>query len=139
MSDYNASERRHVRSATKAAKLADIQRRDFLIASLATGPGRLWFHDLLVRCHLFHNPHSGNALNTAFACGEMNIGQQILIDIMKWCPDQYIQLMREANARDALSEQRRSAVPDGGDQVGGDTGPDDGNNYYVNDGDTEAS
>lgn len=40
-------------------------------------------------------PMSNNALQTAFACGELNVGQQILDRITSVSPDGYLQMMKE--------------------------------------------
>lgn len=46
-------------------------------------------------------PYSGNALNTAFGCGELNVGQRILDRIITVSPDGYVNMMKEQqdNAR----------------------------------------
>jgi hypothetical protein len=68
--------------------------------------GRAYIHELLLRCHVFSQPFAANALLTAFACGELNIGQSMLADIMRDCPDEYILMMREANGRDIAADTR---------------------------------
>src|SRR4051812_28301611 len=45
-------------------------------------------------------PYTGNALATAFACGELNVGQRILDRITSVSPDGYVNMMKEmADAR----------------------------------------
>jgi hypothetical protein len=69
--------------------------------------GRAWLHSLLEACHVFATSHTANALNTAFAEGERNIGLLILNDVMAACPDQYVVMMKEANARRTASDNTR--------------------------------
>jgi hypothetical protein len=103
---YNASERKDIRAAEKAAKLAEIQRTDFIKASMATEGGRHWFYDLLVRCHIFASTFTGEALSSANAEGERNIGLMIYTDIMRACPDLFIRMMQEANERELINGRR---------------------------------
>lgn len=76
--------------------------------------------EVLEACHIFASSHTGNALNTAFAEGERNIGLRLLNGIMAAAPDQYVQMMRERNERDATAESRRRQAtgpnPDRGDR-----------------------
>ena len=99
MNDYNASDTRAIRRATKAAKQAEAERRGVVFSIMASPAGRSWMHDRLVRCHVFTSSFSNQSLAMAFAEGERNIGLQDLNDIMQFAPDQYIQMMREANDR----------------------------------------
>lgn len=120
MNDYNAAERRHVRIAKRDARVVERQQEEFISHVMETIPGRQWTYDILTTCHVFASSHTGNALNTAFAEGERNIGLRLLNDIMRACPDQYVQMVREANARHTSADSRRGqsgrADPDGGDQ-----------------------
>lgn len=92
---YDASNPRHVRKAEKQSRAFEASASLYLQHAMATVEGRAWFYALLGRCHIYHNPYSGDALNTAFTCGEMNIGQQILAEMMTSCPEQYLQMIRE--------------------------------------------
>jgi hypothetical protein len=96
---YNAGERKDVRKAEKASRLADNLRGAFVRNVMDSIEGRRWVWDLLSRCHLFQTPMTDSDRWTAFACGEMNVGQQIVADIMTYCPDSYIRMQREANER----------------------------------------
>lgn len=40
-------------------------------------------------------PFGGNALQTAFACGELNVGNQILDRITSVSPEGYVNMMKE--------------------------------------------
>ena len=105
MSDYNASDTRQIRRAAKAAKQAEAERRVVIFNLMSSPAGRSYFYDRLVRCHIFSSSFSHSALSIAFAEGERNIGLQDLTDIMAFAPDQYVQMMREANDRSSNADR----------------------------------
>ncbi len=77
-----------------------------IAAAVGTREGRklLWW--LLTIGRVGTQPFSTNALNTAFACGELNVGQMILDRIISVSPEGYLSMMQENNdehkERDAL-------------------------------------
>ena len=81
----------------------------FLKHIMSMVDGRTFIHDLLTGCLIFEpTVFSRDALGTAFNCGQHTVGQQLLTDLMACCPDEYVQMMREANARDIADDTRRS-------------------------------
>src|SRR2546421_147521 len=102
----NAADRKQIRRKEKAAKLADAQRREVITNLMSTSFGREWMWDVLAGCHCFATTFNGDALASAFAEGERNVGLRLLADILVACPDQYIQAMRESNDRNSLNERR---------------------------------
>jgi hypothetical protein len=103
---HDGSNKRHLDIQGRQARTEDEARDGFLNHAMGVVDGRMYFHNLLVRCHVFANPFHGNANVTAFNCGEFNVGQQLLADIMRVCPDEYVQMMREANARSIATDTR---------------------------------
>jgi len=63
--------------------------------ALASSEGRKFLWWLLEIGRVGLQPFAGNALNTAFNCGEMNVGQRILDRIISVDPDGYILMMKE--------------------------------------------
>lgn len=62
-------------------------------------------------------PFANNALQTAFGCGELNVGQQVLDRITAVSPEGYLAMMKEMaderTSRDtALAAARTGASPD---------------------------
>jgi hypothetical protein len=108
---YNASDRKDIRKAEKAAAIAESNRIAFLRAALTTIEGRQFFHDFLTRCHLFTSAPIFEPNRDYFAAGERNIGLQIFADITVHCPDSYLVMMREAAAQET-PDVRRSPDPD---------------------------
>ena len=82
--------------------------------------GRRFLWWLLERGRVGQQPFSNNALQTAFACGELNVGQQVLDRITTVSPQGYVNMMKEQadeyrTRADALANTRS------GNSAGGDT------------------
>lgn len=58
--------------------------------------GRRWFYNLLASCHVYSSSFSANALSTAFAEGERNVGIKIGALLTEAAADQYFQMIKEA-------------------------------------------
>lgn len=115
----NAADRKEIRSAEKRARLAEKQRGEILIQTMSTAAGRQWVWDNLSSCHVFATTFNENPLHMAFLEGERNRGLALLSDVMQWCPDQFIQAMREANGgRSTTTERTGSTNGDGGIEAG---------------------
>jgi hypothetical protein len=119
----NAADRKAIRAKEKQAAITEASRQSVLHTVMSTVEGRTFIWDFLGSCHVFSTTFTGDALTSAFAEGERNVGQRLLSDIMAVCPDQYIQAMREANERhhrddaraDTLAERRGGEEPNGRD------------------------
>lgn len=59
----------------------------------AHGRKALWW--LLQIGRVGQQPFANNALQTAFACGELNVGQQVLDRITSVSPEGYLEMMKE--------------------------------------------
>ena len=122
---HNAADRKEIRKAQKAARLAEKQRGDMVRQICATEPGRRYFWDLLSECNIFNaiypsHPELGAIL------GERNVGLRLLAQIMAHCPEQFILMIREANERsnaERASAERLSGSDTGGDDIGPDSDP----------------
>ena len=99
MNVYNSADTKDIRRAAKQSKQAETDRRSVVYSLMSSSTGRNWMYDRLLRCHCFSSSFATSALAMAFNEGERNIGLQDLTDIMQFAPDQYIQMMREANDR----------------------------------------
>ncbi len=117
---YDASDRKSIRKAEKAARLADRARQEVIVNLMSTTFGRAWLWDLLSSCHVFGQTFSPDPLMTAFSEGRRSVGLALLADVMLACPDQYITAAREANVRHNSNDRSTSAEltgspdPDGG-------------------------
>ncbi len=114
----NASERKDIRRYEKAAKIAEQDRINFIVAAMSTSAGRTYFRDLLASCHIFADPFTGDALLEAYSKGERNIGLKIYNDIVTNCPDDFVLMMKEANIAEQVNERRDSDDRDTDDADG---------------------
>jgi len=114
----NASERKDIRRYEKAAKIAEQDRINFIVAAMSTSAGRTYFRDLLAGCHIFADPFTGDALLEAYSKGERNIGLKIYNDIVTNCPDYFVLMMKEANIAEQVNERRDSDDRDTDDTDG---------------------
>lgn len=105
MTEYNAADLKQIRAAKRAAKLAEESRKTIVAQIMGSPIGRAYMHDRLLRCHVFATTFTDSARVSAFAEGERNIGLQDLNDVMKFCPDQYVQMMREANEKEIANDR----------------------------------
>ena len=127
---YDASDRKSIRKAEKASRLADRARQEVIVNLMSTTFGRAWLWDLLSSCHVFGQTFSPDPLMTAFSEGRRSVGLALLADVMLACPDQYITAAREANVRHN-SDDRSSVTQLTGspDSDGGVEGPSTADDY----------
>lgn len=107
---------RNHREAVKLARNEQANRDKVIRALLATAEGRDYVWWLLEIGKVGLQPFGGNALLTAFSCGELNVGQRILDHILGTDPDGYIQLLK---ARNDARRNPEPAAPDPDDESGG--------------------
>ena len=96
---YNAGERKDVRKAEKAARIAARDDRDAIVRIMSDTFGRAWMWRKLEAARIFADPFTGDALVEAFNKGYRSFGMLFLTDIMLHCPEQYLLMTREANVR----------------------------------------
>ena len=127
----NAASRKDIRRKEKEARQIERNRGQVIIELMRTVPGRNYIWDQLTLAHIFSTSYSPDALQMAFAEGERNSGLRLLNDIIEWCPEQFIQMMREQNVRrtaspDADPGSDADSYPDDSDGSPGDYTPDNG-------------
>jgi len=114
----NAADRKSIRAAEKASRLADRDRGDVIRNLMSTSSGRRYIWDKLTSSHIFATSYSSDPIAMAFAEGERNAGLLLLNDIIQWCPEQFILAMRESNERriaaDRIASAERSSDEDDG-------------------------
>lgn len=95
----------------------DEQKIDSAVAALVEhtqGRKLLWW--LLEIGRIGMQPYANNALNTAFNCGELNVGQRILDRIISVSPEGYVRMMKEneseSRERDAQLDLAREGTLD---------------------------
>lgn len=100
----------------KAAALEQHRIRLGLEEALASLNGRAMLWHFLALARYGQNAHTGNALNTAFACGEMNVGLQIVALMGDVDPASFVrmQLERMNNELDRNTPDSRGNTSDDG-------------------------
>lgn len=105
---FNAADSADLKHAAKLARQSEREDEDTIRSIMATSAGRAWMYRKLVRCHIYTNPYAQSDRDTAFQCGEMNIGQMLLAEVDRTCPDTYLLMMREANDRIIAADTARN-------------------------------
>lgn len=70
------------------------QRAEDLKWVMSDTRGRRFIHDVLETTGVYRNPFTGNS-ETFFRCGEMNVGQRLLAQLMATCPKRYLEMIKE--------------------------------------------
>src|SRR4051812_46381150 len=110
---FDNSNRKNIREAEKASRLAETNRIAYTKTIMSTAFGRAWMHNLLSQCNIFHTPFVFGAPDiTAFKCGAQNLGLQIFGDVAANCPHEYTLMMSEASIKDEVHDQRYSESSD---------------------------
>jgi hypothetical protein len=102
--NYNAADRKSVRKAEKEAKLALKQRQAVVKDLLSTGPGREYIWDLLSFGSIFNSQFYPDSHQAAYVQGMRNFALRILDDITQACPEQFLLMMQENNAKSLAKE-----------------------------------
>lgn len=92
--DDKAEKRQNQRLAS-LSRQAQLRRDNFVKAAVTTREGREYIYWLLELSKMGRNPYSGNALSTAFSCGELNVGQQIQAHLIELAPNAFLQMLSE--------------------------------------------
>lgn len=92
-----------------------LHRDAFIRAALQHREGREYIYWLLSIAKIGVNPYTGNALNTAFQCGELNVGQQVQAHIIEVSPDGFLDLLREKEKERLDDSRDNTADSDTGD------------------------
>jgi len=97
---YDASDPEQVNQARKKAGRKKRGTLEFVKAIMTVPQGREWMYDMLVICKVFGSPLvPGDTHYTYHNLGEQNIGKKLLQDINTSAPDEYVMMIKEANAR----------------------------------------
>lgn len=113
---YDASNRKQIRAAEKAAERLEQDRIEFIRAALATTQGRTWFYHFLADCGVFQIDPTFEPNRDYFALGMRNVGLKVFADIKSNCPDLYILMEQQEHARilSLTAATERSSSPNPG-------------------------
>jgi len=117
VSDF--SNRKDIRRAEKAAKLAEANRIAYVKRIMSDTAGREWMHKLLEDCCLFGEPFvRGSWDATSRNLGMQSVGKQIFSDVVVHCPTQYIQMMQEASQKELTNDRHDDERTSSGEPTG---------------------
>ncbi len=91
------NERKELRKARKFEARIQQEIDNATRALLQSGDGRQFLWWLLEIGRYGQVPFTGNALTTAFQCGELNVGQQLLAQLTSVDPEGFLNLLKERN------------------------------------------
>ena len=106
----NAAERKSIRAAEKAAREAEQERVNFVVAAMSTKQGRSWFYGILEFCSVFSDPYYEDQYYSNLRKGQRSIGLMVYNDIVTNCPDYFLTMMAEAKLKEQAND-RRTSVP----------------------------
>jgi len=107
--NFDASSRRAIRERQKKAKELERANEHIFEALMAEYNGREWMHNRFLRNHIFSTPFDPDPIRMAFNCGTQNDALQEFLLVVRLCPDEYLQMMREANERSIADASRRTS------------------------------
>src|SRR5882762_6994653 len=109
VSDF--SNRKDIRRAEKAAKLAEANRIAYIKRIMSDTAGREWLHTHLNSCYVFGEAFVRSAPDaTAWNLGRQSVGKQLFADVITHCPTQYVQMMQEAAQKDMVHDSGDKTV-----------------------------
>ena len=107
-----ADEPAALRRRAAAARKAERDRLETLALIMSQPNGRDWMYWLLTECRAFHASdlaHSAQA--TAAHVGRREVAQQLLGDLFRACPAEFLTMLREQGFKD---ERNRNSATGGG-------------------------
>lgn len=84
-----------VKEKRRLSKQAAAARKEVLRTFMSSPGGRKWFYDFLVAHSAYTNPFRRDPYITAFECGELNVAQQVMAEIVEADEVLYLQMLKE--------------------------------------------
>jgi hypothetical protein len=92
---YDAGDRSHVAERQKRRRFAAGREDGDLVWLMNQREGRRFLWRLLQSCHLYETSFTGTNA-TFFREGERNVGLQVLLDVIRLCPELHARMMAES-------------------------------------------
>lgn len=97
---YDSSDPEQVNEARKKSGRRKRANLDFVKAILELSEGREWLYRLLLACDAFRQPWvHGNSEATAFRCGKLDVGYQLLADAKKADFEKFCLMLKECDEK----------------------------------------
>ena len=114
----NTANRKDIREAEKRVRQLELERAETLVTLMSTLGGRSWVWAQLESAGVFNSTYNDNPQRMAFLEGIRSSGLALLNDVMQWCPDNFIQAMREQNERSINNRNNGNATGGSPDDPG---------------------
>lgn len=106
--------RRTLRKQEGWRKADEKELANAIVAMLGHKETRRYIYWLLEITHSIHqNPYRGNFGDTAFACGEQNIGQMVLAHLIECAPEGYLTLLKERSDERSTRQSELESIRSG--------------------------
>jgi hypothetical protein len=92
---YDAGDAKQVAERGRKTRREQAEHDTMLKGIMESTPGRRWIWRLLTKCNVFSTSFHENSRVTAFLEGKRDIGLNIIADIMRICPDEYVRMAGE--------------------------------------------
>lgn len=96
---YDTSDPQQVNDERKRVGRRERRKNEALVRLMSSEDGRLLMYDWLEACHIHGNCIGPDPHGTYFLLGERNIGNLILGQIQRVCPERYMPMMSENAAK----------------------------------------
>lgn len=110
MLDDDKEQKRLIRKQRQKERIRQAEIDQAVKNLLATPNGRDYLWWLLQIGRVNTQPFAPNALNTAFNCGELNVGNQILAHIISVDPAGYVRMQQEKADAERSDADRTNAA-----------------------------
>jgi len=113
------SNRKDIRRAEKAAKLAEANRIAYIKRIMSDTAGREWLHAHLNSCYVFGEAFVRSAPDaTAWNLGRQSVGKQLFADVITHCPTQYVMMMQESASKEIANDRHDDERTSSGQPAG---------------------
>lgn len=106
----NAADPRQVRAMERLEKRRAERWADSLRAVMATPHGRLFVWMTIRRAGVFESPFDAHGGIQSFRIGRGDMGREIMAEVLRLAPDDYLLMEAEARKVDRLEEQQAEAA-----------------------------
>lgn len=95
---YDTSDKAAVNKQRKRAAARRRQQLEMIATVMGSPGGRAWMYDVLLLCNATSTPYSQSSpYDTAFQCGQQNVGLKLLADMQAAAPQEYLLMLKENN------------------------------------------
>lgn len=106
----NAADPRQVRAAERLERRREERWRNTLRAVMGTADGRAFVWACIRRAGVYESPFDPHGSIQSFKIGRQDMGREIMAEVLRLAPDEYLLMEAEARKIDALEERTIEAT-----------------------------